>query len=293
VSEAGSRFRFAQFEFPWELGPDDGRYMLREAGEEEPRRVLALRTLGAAERRRRRRPRKAAVDPPPQPVAVTRVTVIDLAGLSETEADRWLRGMKGDVAIDALEDAMAIVNRALSAHRVASVDPSVVPASRERALVARLGYGRGEEVADGQWSRAVEIGAERRSRVRRRPAAMRPQERFAGLVGGHERALACEELTLRARLDLASDRPREAALQLRVALEAGIVELEEPGQAAGMPDRVEELREQREAVGAAANRALDGVLGDEDLEAVEHALGRLEAALRARAASGPRGRAAP
>lgn len=292
MSEAGRRFRFAQFEFPWELGPDDGRYMLREAGEEEARRVLALRTLGAPQRRRRR-PRRAAPEPPPQPVAVARVTVIDLAPLGEAEADGWLRGMKGDAAAEALEDAMGIVNRALSAHRVASVDPSVVPASRERALVARLGYGRGEEVADGQWSRAVEIGAERRSRVRRRPAAMRPQERFAGLVGGHETALACEELTLRARLDLASDRPREAALQLRVALEAGIVELDARGQAAGMHERVEELRGERATVGAAANRALEGLLGDEDLEAVEHALGRLEAALRARAAAGPRRAGAP
>jgi len=286
VSEAGRRFRFAQFEFPWELGPDDGRYMLREAGEQEARRVLALRTLGAPQGRHRRRPRKAAAEPPPQPVPTTRVTVIDPTGLDEAAADAWLRGMKGDAAAEALEDAMAIVNRVLSAHRVASVDPNVVPASRDRALVARLGYGRGEEVADGQWSRAVEIAADRRARVRRRPAAIRPHERFAGLVGGHERALACEELTLRARLDLASDRPREAALQLRVALEAAIAELDVPGAVAGMPERVDELRAQREAVGAAANQALGGAVGDGKIEAVEHALGRLEAALRARAAGG-------
>src|SRR5688500_1984080 len=229
MSEAGRRFRFAQFEFPWELGPDDGRYMLREPGQEEARRVLARRTRGAPQRRHRRRPRKAAAEPAPQPVAVTRVTVIELTPLAEADADAWLGQMKGDDAADALHDAMAIVNRALSAQRVASVDPGVVPASRDRALVARLGYGRGEEVADGHWSRAVEVGADRRPRVRRRAAAMRPQERFAGLVGGHERALACEELALRASLDLDGDRPREAALQLRVALEAGIAELDEPG----------------------------------------------------------------
>jgi hypothetical protein len=49
---------------------------------------------------------------------------------------------------------------------------------------------------------------------------------------------------------------------------------------------VAELRELRAAVGEAANAALAGDLAAESAASVAHALGRLEAALRARAAGG-------
>ena len=39
-------YRFVQFEFPWALGPEDGRYLLREHAGEEPHHVLVLRTAG-------------------------------------------------------------------------------------------------------------------------------------------------------------------------------------------------------------------------------------------------------
>ena len=52
-----------------------------------------------------------------------------------------------------------------------------------------------------------------------------PDERFAALLGAREQPLVAEELVLRARMDLDAGRPREAALQARVALEA----LAEPG----------------------------------------------------------------
>ena len=45
------------------------------------------------------------------------------------------------------------------------------------------------------------------------------------MLGGRERLDACETLLLRARADLDAGRPREAALQLRVGLEALLVEL--------------------------------------------------------------------
>jgi hypothetical protein len=54
-----------------------------------------------------------------------------------------------------------------------------------------------------------------------------------------------------------------------------------------MEERLGELREQRQAVGTAANQALAGPLPPATVEAVEHTLGRLEAALRARAAARP------
>ena len=90
--------------------------------------------------------------------------------------------------------------------------------------------------------------------------ALRPHERLAALLGGRDVALACEELTLRARADLDAGRIREAALQLRVALEAAIAELEPWRDRGDMAQRLETLREHRGAVGSAANAALRGGL---------------------------------
>jgi hypothetical protein len=118
----------------------------------------------------------------------------------------------------------------------------------------------------------------------RRAAALRPQERLAALLGGRDAPLAAEELALRARIDLDAGRRREAALQLRIALECGLAELEPWREQLG--ERLEELRGARGAVGDAANAALQGGIDDGTAEEVERVLTRLEAALRARAATG-------
>jgi hypothetical protein len=97
-----------------------------------------------------------------------------------------------------------------------------------------------------------------------------PEERFAAMLGAREQALAGEELVLRARADLAAGRPREAALQARVALEALLAEL--PREAA--------LQEWRGAVGGAANAALRGALETTAIRGVEEAVGAMEGALR-------------
>ena len=41
------RFRFVQFEFPWALGPEPGRYTIREQLGEAPAYVLVVTALGA------------------------------------------------------------------------------------------------------------------------------------------------------------------------------------------------------------------------------------------------------
>ena len=41
-------FVFIQLEFPWALGPADGRYLLRRDPGSEPERVVVLGTLDAA-----------------------------------------------------------------------------------------------------------------------------------------------------------------------------------------------------------------------------------------------------
>ncbi len=122
-----------------------------------------------------------------------------------------------------LAAGLAVLNRALHAHRLAAADPWAHGVGREDALVARLGYGAGEQVADGHWTDARELidpgPRQRRTRI---PAA---QARLAALLTGRERALACEELALRARLDLDERRDREAALQVLIALDAALAEL--------------------------------------------------------------------
>jgi hypothetical protein len=284
VSATVSLFRFSQFEFPWGLGPPDGRYLLRAAGApagSAPAHVLVLATLGAPERRRFAAKRQRPAQPEPEPTLVTtgRATVIDV---SETLADpAGARSWLDQAGEDELAADLAVLNRALHAFRLVTADPYLHPVRRQQALVARIGWGAGEQVAEGLWSDARELvalsGRERRSKV------LHPQARLAAVMNGRERVLACEELTLRARLDLDHGREREAALQLLVALDAALAELPTDPVAALLAERIAELRAQRDSVTAAAQAALAGGLSPAQRETVAFTLGRVEAALRARA----------
>ncbi len=272
-----------QFEFPWALGPADGRYVVRAAGEARPSNVLVLVTLGAPERRRLRgRGARAVVpEPPPTPVTTARATVVDAEPVSEAEAERWLAAADQEDT----ERALAHVARAVRAHRLADGDPAVHVPALAQALVVRAGYGAGEQVADGRWRAARELPPPRTAR-RRRVAGLRPQERFAALLGGHADPLACEELALRARHDLDHGQLREAALQLRTALDAALAELAPAAaSSADMARRLGELRELRPAVTALADEALGGSMPSTTGEQLATALQRLEAALRSRIAS--------
>jgi hypothetical protein len=285
VNVSSGLFRFVQVELPWPLGPPDGRYLVRaDAGAEAPpTHVLVFATLGAPERRRlagRRRQREAAPEPEPAAVATGRATVIDVeAPLGESQAQAWLAAA-GEADLEA---GLVVLNRALHAFRVVTADPHLHPVGRPQALVARIGFGAGEEVAEGRWSSAKELalpgGRQRRARI------LAPQARLAARLGAREATLASEELTLRARADVDHGRWREAALQLLVALDAALAELAADSTAAALGERLGELRGQREPVGAAAQAALSGPLSAEHEAAVRFALGRVEAALRARAAA--------
>jgi hypothetical protein len=160
-------------------------------------------------------------------------------------------------------------------------DPYLHPVGRGQALVARVGFGAGEQVADGLWTDARELvaveGRQRRSKV------LQPQARLAGVLTGREHPLVCEELTLRARLDLDYGREREAALQLLVALDAALAELPGDPTAGVLQRRIDELAGRRAGVVEAAQAALAGPLSEADRETVSFTLGRIEAALRARA----------
>ena len=210
----------------------------------------------------------------------TRATIVDVEAPLDgpDRASAWLKG----AGEPELAEGLAVLNRALHAYRIATVDPRAGGVRRRDALVARLGYGAGEQVADGLWTDARELidPGPRRRRLRV-PAA---QARLAAILTGRQVAPACEELALRARLDLDEGRDREAALQVRIALEAALAELPRDPAAPALQERLDELRALHEGVVAAARRALDGETPPAaDREAVAFALGRLEAALRARA----------
>ena len=279
-----------QFEFPWALGPEPGRYPIREQLGEPPAQVLVVTVLGAPERRllpRRRRAVAAPPDPPPEPVLTTRATLIDTTSLDGYEAAAgWLAAAD----LDALAEAALVrLNRVLHAHRIAAADPYVREVARAQALVVRVGFGNGERVVDGHWDRARELPRAGRRSPRGgagRAAALRPQERLAALLAARDAALACEELTLRTRADADAQRWREAALGLRIAFEATLAELEPWREVTGMADRLAQLREHRAAIGDLANTALQGGLQDEQIELIRVVLGRIEGALRARTAGG-------
>ena len=231
-----------------------------------------LATLGAPERRllsgrRGRRVEQAEAEPVP----TSRATVVRAEPFdSAAAAEAWLEGLskQPDDAEAELEDAVRDLNTAIRGHRAAAADPHARDVSLAQALVIRIGYGAGEEVADGRFSDAWELPRERQ-RTRRSMEA--PEERFAALLGGREQPLASEELVLRARLDLDAGRPREAALQTRIALEVLLAEL---------PRHGEELDVHRRAVGEAANSALRGEPRGELQEAVAECVARMETALR-------------
>lgn len=246
--------------------------------------MLVLTTLGAPERRRMRGRRGVDVhEAGPEPVPTSRVTVVrpePLAGRADAEA--WLARARADGEGRAEVDAaVAVLNRALHAHRVARADPDARDVSAEQALVVRIGFGGGDAVAEGRYEEAWELPRAARARPRRSMEG--PEERFAALLGGRESVLVCEELVLRARADLNRRRPREAALQARVALESLLAEIGD----ALAGDRRAALESDRAAVANAAAAALRGPLPAAAAAAVEGAVARMEAALRARRLGGP------
>jgi hypothetical protein len=298
-------FVFIQMEFPWVLGPSAGRYLVRGELSGEPEHVLVLGGLDAPRLpagRDARSQRRASlrqrwgdrgvgrpVGADAAPVSTTRATIVDPVSLSaETQARAWLEELDREREVLA---ATGVLNRVLHAHRIAAADPYLREVSPEQALIIRAGWGEGEQVADGDWMHARELrwpprggGRARRRASAGRSAVLRPQERLAALLGARASMLLCEELTLRARLDLDQGRLLHAAIQLHGAYAAALSEVPAE-QRHDLTLRLAELEQLEPQVRALADAAHSGGPPD-DGEALEHALTRLEALLRARTASG-------
>ena len=276
----GTLFTFVQFEFGFMLGPADGRYLSREAGAAEAERVIVLQTLAAPQRRLLRGRRARAVErPQAEPVPTARATLVGPRPMETLdEAEAWLDSLKSDREAAALEAqrGAAELNSLLRVHRATVADPHAREVSPAQALVVRIGYGAGEEVADGRFTAAIELP--KGPPPARRTELLAPQERLAAVLGGREQVMACEELVLRARADLEAGRPREAALQARIALEALLAELRDPR----LAELLAEIEGDREAVAEASNAALAGDPPERLQAAVAEAVERMRSAVRRR-----------
>ncbi|HWH20823.1 MAG TPA: hypothetical protein VN671_09840 [Solirubrobacterales bacterium] len=266
----------------------DGRYLARRVSGDES--VLVVETIAAPPRpsRRRRRPRESEAAAPPTELPLARATAIRAFEPFEggEEAAAWLASATADeAAVDAVVDlGVALVNDALHAHAIATADPQSHLVAPERAVAVRIGWGSGEETAAGAFSaaREVDVATAGTSRRRRRTEDMRPQERVAALLRGREQAAVCEVLLLRARADLDAGRRREAALQLRVGVEALLAELPGALDHDGHREDIESLEGRVPNIQAAANEALSGDLPPESDATLRETLEIAERVLRRR-----------
>jgi hypothetical protein len=204
---------------------------------------------------------------------------------STAEAEDGLEKAVASVEATDAEVAAAVdlLNQALHAHAAASADPLGAQMKTERAAVVRVGHGSGKEVAAGRFATAREVDVRGSSSARRRrDQELRPQERLAAVLGGRERLDACETLILRARADLDAGRRREAALQLRVGVEAMLVELDGALQDPDHERDMGELRERKGEAGGGANTALHDDRSIEQERQVEELLALCERVLRRR-----------
>jgi hypothetical protein len=244
--------------------------------------VVVFATLGAARRPPigRRRPRVDDSGAGPEPIAITRVSAVGTEAFAGHEqAARWLESLRTDAGERErfVDESLAVVNRAVHAHRLAAADPHVNEVGLDQATVVRIGYGTGDELVAGAWTSAYILPRSQR-RARRR-ALIEPQQELARIVGGHSRPYASEDLALRARLDLEQGRTAQCALQLEAALVALSSELEDDEQADA---RASALLARREELRAIAAQALRRPREDASGEALSESISELERVLRRR-----------
>lgn len=271
-------FRIVQVELPGEIDLGDGRWTVRG----HANRARAVVVVETTERPRRRfRRRRGSPDEETVQLA-TRLTVVDADPLQARDPDRWLSRADGEAA---LGEALELLRGLLHLAAVAAADPDPRTVRIRDLTRATLAYGTGSEGAYGRWTsaRPVPVPADEPTRSRRGATGTTSDERLAELLSGRDAVLAAELMTLRARQDLTAGRVREAALGLRMALEAAIAELEPWRDAPHLDEAIVQLRAARPQVADAAAAAVRGGLDDEQDAAVRAVLQTLAVALARRA----------
>lgn len=270
-------FRIVQVEVAGEVDLPPGRWTVRGHAN-RPRAVVVVDATERPPRRFRRKRRKIA---DATSVPVSRVTVIDADPLDEHDPDRWLAEHDADAAV---EDALAVIRRLSQAGAVAGGEARPRPLRWRDLTRALLAYGSGYEGSDGTWSshRMVAVPADEGHRVRRSGRGLGNEERLADLLSGRDPVLASERLSLRVQHDLDAEHYREAALQLRIAVEAAIAELEPWRDAPHVDTALTELRASRSAVAETAGAAVRGGLTDDQVATVRAIAETLRTALTRR-----------
>ncbi len=276
-----------QFELAGTIAVPDGSYLARDAAGAQS--VLIVETLGApsAPSRRRRRPIDMGPGAEPPPLPLVRATTVRAFEPfdSADDASHWLdeTAMTEDMLDALIAEGVGLLNRALHACAAASADPRPQETGPEQAVTVRIGYGSGEELSAGRFSVARDLDIRGAGGSRRgREEELRPQELIAAVLGGRERIDACETLLLRTRADLDGGRLREAALQLRVGLEALLVELAGALVDPGHKKDMTVLEERHTEAAEAANAALQGDLDAAQEQSVRELTEICERVLRRR-----------
>lgn len=253
------RLPFVQVELAGTIGLDPGRYLARPP--DGPEQVLVVAVAGAPapgrRRMRRARPRYAEPETETREVPVTTLTIIRSEPFaSRDRAQAWLEELREDPEALAAEvdSALRLANRAVHARRSSTLDHGFADLTAGHAVTVRAGYGLGDTLADGRFEAAIELPQAAR---RRRGEMLAPQERIAALLAWREATSPCEELVIRTRADLDAGRSREAALQLRAALDAMLAD-RAVFTAAGQEDDLAALEDASAAVAATAEASLRG-----------------------------------
>jgi hypothetical protein len=248
--------------------------------------VIVVKTVGAPRKRERARPslgrrRPAAPQPgdEPEPVPVTRVTVIRGQPLEHHAAARdWLATCRDtSVADPEIAEALRLLNQAIQAHRVSAGDPYATDLSQAQARRVRIGFGTGDELMDDRWGEARDVPPQAARRGRRRMLA--PEEQLARILGGRRATHPSEDLLLRARLDLDQGRTRQAAMQARAARGALEAEL---ARDKGSEEAREALRGRTDLLDELATAALGRELDDDEAARLAEVVVEMERIVRRR-----------
>lgn len=291
-------FPLVQFEFTHNIGPSEGRYVVRPAlngaGAGENGEGTALEhkqewgeMIGANDvlivgvqgvptskprRLGRRQPRELSEARAPQEVPLTIVTVIKATeSLADAgAADAFLDAVRDDAAEQSrwVEQALAMINRAVTAYRLCAADPYAGDLSSEDYRTVRIGHGSAQHVKSGGWAAAVELPQARAPRLSRTTRLM-PVQGMSAVLAGHSRTLESEELVLRVRLDVEHGRGRAAAAGLRAALPLLGSELEAEFLEGTVRERFDRVMASRDAVAELADRAVTQAMTEADMKSLE------------------------
>lgn len=256
-----------QFEFTHAIGPHAGRYVVvnpavatdadgavprAEAGTLTRRErltgvtmstnvadVLAITVEGAPSakpQRIRRRAREHDEQDEVPPVPLLLATFIrGTRPLDKKEADAQLL----DIAADEdrqqqwVQDALAVLNRAIRAYRHGARDPYVTEVAPRDARAVRIGYGTTEGLPHGRFTRAAVLPPPLRGKPSKAEKLV-PAETTADALAGRIVLLEGEDVLLRAFADLDHGRTRAALLQVRAAMHLLELELQEVADGGGV-----------------------------------------------------------